>query len=156
MIVGALGCIGVLLDYLHYNCAVNAASRAIENKQEGHEHQYGKTWSSLKWRDRFYKGRTWLSIIGTVVLIIVIVASWFDFRAANATSGELGPTIVGECQPGWMVFEDRKSHLRCAPIRIPQVAKSNPDPHDKGKPGWTGAPTARTETGMAVNGTPRR
>ena len=79
--VGAFGCLGVVFDYLHYACAVAAATNAIENKAAGHEHQYSKSWSSYKWRNRFFFLRTAAAVAGAIVLIALIVLSWFAFKA---------------------------------------------------------------------------
>lgn len=73
--VGAVGCLGVCFDYLHYMCAAKAADQAIDNKTLDHEHQYSPRWSSWIWRGRFYYARTVAAIVGAVMLIGLIVLS---------------------------------------------------------------------------------
>src|SRR5206468_768592 len=42
LLISGTGCLGVICDYLHYVFAVRSASRAIDNRTPGHEHEFNK------------------------------------------------------------------------------------------------------------------
>jgi hypothetical protein len=76
LLVGAVGCLGVIFDYLHYMCAVHTADLAIRNTVPGHEHQYNEHWPSYICRTWFYRLRTGAALLGAVLLIASILLSW--------------------------------------------------------------------------------
>jgi uncharacterized membrane protein YdcZ (DUF606 family) len=94
LLVGAIGCLGVLFDYLHYSCAAEAATKAINNKTKDHEHQYNENWAEYKWRNRFYFLRTAASVVGTLMLIVLIALSWFTLHRQEERPGY---------GPGWNI-----------------------------------------------------
>jgi hypothetical protein len=91
VLVGIIGCFGVLLDYMHYLCAAEAATQAIKNETEGSEHEYDPDSWQYKWRNCLYFLRTVNSILGTIVLIALISTAWLTLKVhANPANGGTG------------------------------------------------------------------
>lgn len=99
LLVGAIGCIGVVFDYLHYFCATQAAQLAIDNETAGHEHQYNKKWRPLIWQKRFYVMRTIASLGGALVLIVLIGLSAQTYLATSQ-SAPAGSSAIQDSQKG--------------------------------------------------------
>ncbi len=120
LVVGALGCLGVIFDYLHYIAATKAADGAINNKTPGYEHLYNKKWMSRRLRDAFYWARTGASLLGAVLLVVLIWLSWsaFDPPQQQGRGQQKGGQIADQTKYALekvgddIAFDDAESMLR--------------------------------------------